>query len=72
MYEYVFSSGVCQPFRILKMPRDELDPNGTEDILGLISSVLTVETDDTAPDPESYLSDLSVQEVRVSYLESGN
>ena len=65
MYEYVFSSGVCQPFRILKMPRNEIDPNCTKDISDLISSVLTVETDDAAPDPESYLGDLSVHEVCV-------
>lgn len=64
MYEIVFSSGIYQPFRILKMPpREEIDPNCTNDVAGLVSCVLTVEIDDAVPDPESYLSDLSVQEV---------
>ena len=49
---YVFSNGVCQPFKILKMPRDEVDPNCIEDISAKF------ETDDVAPDPESYLSEL--------------
>ena len=51
------------------MPRDEVDPNCTKHILDLISSVLTVETDHAVPDPESYLSDLFVQEVCVIILE---
>ena len=54
---------------MLKMPRDEIDSNCTKDISDLISSVLTVETNDAAPDPESYLSDLFVQEVCVIILE---
>lgn len=44
-------------------PREEIDPNCTNDVAGLVSCVLTVEIDDAVPDPESYLSDLSVQEV---------
>ena len=65
LYEYVFSSGVCQPFIILKKPpSDDIDPNCPQNITSLASSVLTIKIDDAAPDLESYLSDPCVQEVR--------
>ena len=60
----MFSSGVCQPFIIFKKPpSDDLDPNCTQNITSFALSVLTVKIDDAAPDLESYLSDLCVQEV---------
>ena len=62
LYQFVFASGVTDPFVIVKMPPRSVIPLQSAVLLHDLeigSCVLTVELDDSAPDPPLCLRDFS-------------